>query len=194
MKKIALTIPCSLLLLSACSGSRVSEGLAERLKNPLYAERYYDSMTDHMVNIIVQDDPLAKDPAMADIIEKARLESLRRAKEATTKQHEGLQGTIISDFSYAIGEALLLNGTLYLSADFETLPGPELHAYVSTALDPREPEASFPDASAIDLGIIKTAYGAHSYEVPADAQGLRSFVLYDVKLRRIYGFAQLQPR
>lgn len=196
MKKYLSLLPASALLLGACtSGSATSTDLQDQLKNPLYAEYYYDTLVEHMVNLVLQNDPLTKDPAANDVIEDTRVNGLKKAHEATEKQSKGLIGTIVSDFDYAVGEALLLGNVLYVGPEFQTSPGADLHVYLSSALDPRD--ATFPDETALDLGMIKSAFGAHTYDVPAqeaDAPEFRSMVLFDTKLKRIYGFAQLQAR
>lgn len=190
---LALALPS--LLLGACGANSADVSLTELLKNPLYAEQYYDSRTDHMVNLVMQNDPLAKDETTKDVIEKYRVESLRQATKATQEQSRGVGGAILSDFSYGRGEALLLDNTLYIGPDFDIVPGPDMRVYVSTAVDPRE--GTFPDESALELGVLKTAFGAHSYVLPESdppRTDLRSVVFYDRRFKRIYAFAQLQSR
>lgn len=194
MKNLSLALPC-LLLLSACGNAAADISLSEQLKNPLYAERYYDSRTDHMVNLILQNDPLSQDETLKEVIEKYRSESLRQATKATQEQAGGLQGAILSDFSYGRGEVLLLDNTLYIGPDFDIVPGPDLRVYVSTMVDPRD--GTFPDESAVELGVLKTAFGAHTYalaESDPPRSDLRSVVFYDRRFNRIYAFAQLQTR
>jgi hypothetical protein len=192
MKRYVRVLPM-LLLLAACSKPAVSDELATRLENPLYAERYYDSLVDFMADLVIQNDPLTKDSATNAVIEKTRVDSLKLAQEATQKQSEGMMGVLVSDGEYVIGEVLLVDNTLYLGPDFETLPGPNLHAYMSTVVDPRE--GTFPDSSAVDLGLIGSAFGAHSYDVPKTSSGtLKTLALYDTQLKRLFGFAQLNGR
>lgn len=189
MKK--LSFPLAVLLLAACAPG-TSADLRMRLENPLYAEQYYDELVDSMVNMELQNDPLVKDPAMKELIEETRTEALRLSNEADEQQNKGLIGAIMSDFGYAAGEALLLDNTLYLGATFSTIPGPELHVYLTTVVDPRD--GTFPDDTAMDLGAIHNAYGDQSYDLPeeTDPTGLRTLVLWDEQLKRIYGFAQLR--
>jgi len=195
MKTRLFTALPALLLLAACGSTADELSLSEQLKNPLYAERYYDSRTDHMVNLVLQNDPLAEDESLKDVIEKYRVESLRQANKATQEQGRGMRGAILSDFSYGHGEALLLDNTLYIGADFDIVPGPDLRVYVSTVVDPRE--GAFPDETAVELGVLKTAFGAHSYALPESdppRSDLRSVVFYDRRFKRIYAFAQMQSK
>lgn len=192
--RLSLALP-SLLLLAACANGAGDTSVGEMLKNPLYAEHYYDARTDHMVNLVLQNDPLAKDAVSKEVVEKFRAEALRQATKANQEQARGAGGAILSDFSYARGEALLLDNTLYIGPTFDIVPGPDIRVYVSTMLDPRE--GTFPDESAVALGVLKTAYGAHSYALPdvdPPRTDLRSVVFYDQRFKRIYGFAQLQSR
>lgn len=190
MKKLIASLSASLLLTACAQGTRAD--LRMHLENPLYAEQYYDELVDNMVNMELQNDPLVKDPAMKELIEETRVEALRLSNEADEKQNKGLIGTIMSDFGYAQGEALLLDSTLYLSATFSTIPGPELHVYLTTVVDPRD--GTFPDETAIDAGMIQNVYGDQSYELPEGEQteNVRTFVLWDARLKRMYGFAQLR--
>ena len=62
-------------------------------------------------------------------------------------------------------------------------------------VDPRD--VVFPDITSIDLGRIDYPYGAMSLPVHAKAdaaKNLRSVVLWDAKLKRLHGFAQLSAR
>lgn len=194
MKKTPfIALPC-LALLAACTGTSVHT-TDNQLDNPLYAERYYDALVDSMVNLVLQNDPLAKDEQALKVIEKYRVEGLRQANKATEKQSDGISGQILSDFDYSHGEVLLLNNTVYVGPDFDTVPGPDLRAYISSVVDPRAQD--FPDETAIDLGPVKAAFGAHSYTLPESTgtgANTHSFVLYERRLNRIFGFAQLQKR
>ena len=122
-----------------------------------------------------------------------RTVEVRIPTDAVGVGHElqGPSGRIISDQQYALGEVLILNGMLYMGADFITLPSPNQHVYLSSIIDPRD--VTFPDETAIDLGSIKDAYGAHSYAIPAgtDQTKIRTVVLWDQEFKRVYGFAQV---
>ena len=92
---------------------------------------------------------------------------------------------------YAKGDFLYIDDTLYVGTLFEIDPLPGLHVYLTTVVDPRDVE--FPDDTAMDLGPIQTAYGAHAYEVPSVENPLlyRTVVLWDNELGRLHSFAQL---
>lgn len=181
----------SLLLLSACGASK-SADLTDLLKNPLYAEQYYDAQTEHMVDLLINSGALLKDESIKSAIDNARLEGVKLAKEATDLQAQGKMGTIMSDTGEAIGEVLLLDKTLYFGPEFQIAPGVNVHVYLSSVLDPRD--GTFPDNTAVDLGPVHTAFGATMYPVTVDTEHLRTFALYDVSLKRLMGFAQLQRR
>lgn len=198
MRNPKASIALFAVLLTACSaaGPRAGEDLQDKLSNPLYAERYYDELVDLMVNLEIQNDPLTDDESTKAIIDKNRVEGLKLAREANQKQNEGLSGMIVSDGEYAFGEALLLNDTLFLSPTFETVPGPDLHVYLTKIVDPRD--GTFPDETAVELGTLKDAYGEQRYSAPVNPEGIeegyRTFVLWDVQMKRVFGFAQLQTR
>lgn len=194
MKRLSFFAIPLLLALSACAAPGIdNEQLASRMENPLYAERYYDDLVEQMVGFVLQEDTLLQDEAKKELIERTRVDGLRKAAAANDRQREGLIGSVVSDFGYARGEMLLLDGMLYVGPEFETIPGPDLRVHLSTVVDPRD--GTYPDDTAVDLGTIANTYGAHAYVLPEGApENLRTVVLYDHALGRIYGFAQLSSR
>jgi hypothetical protein len=193
MKNISpLLLP--VLLLASCTSTRTSEDLESLLSNPLYAERYYEDRMTHMANLIIQNDPLLEESSMKNTIDDLRLESQENAQEANALQDAGRKGSIVSDEDYARGEVLLTGNTLFFSPDFIIVPSMDLRVYLSNVTDPRG--GQFPDETMIEIGQLKNAYGAHSYDVPDDAEGnppsFVTMVLWDTEFKRVYGFAQLR--
>ncbi len=182
-------VPALLCSLAACTPVQTS--INEQNQNPLTASRYGDELADTMANFIISDDPIVKDPATLKLIES----EIARGKDIGTSAREivgdGLLGGIISIKADVMGYALLADNVLYLSSDFISDPGASLHVYLTTVVDPRD--VSFPDETAIDLGSLQATYGPQQYDVPVqdDPNAIRSFVLYDTKLKIIYGFAQI---
>jgi hypothetical protein len=182
------------LLLAGCSTQQLSDALKQNLENPLYAERYYEDLVDQMVDLeIAEPDMREKDADKASLVERTKNDALAKAKEQARKRLEGKSGRFIEVNEIVEGVALLLNNTLYISSDFLAFPGPSVHVYLTTAVDPRD--ASFPDSTAVDLGLIQSPYGAQTYALPSnlpqDAMQYRTVVIYDDQLKRIYSFAQL---
>lgn len=196
MKKVLLPLLTTLLLAGCFAKDTMSSDVADQLKNPLFAERYHEDVMQHMVDLVISNDPLTKDPETMRVIDELRNSSLQKAQEANARQAGGAIGIIVSDYSYTGGEMLLLENTLYVSPDFFVTPGPALRAYLTTVNDPRD--AAFPDETAVDLGPVKNMYGAHAYEVPqSDAETQPEYitaVLWDETFKRVYGFVQLRKR
>ncbi len=188
MRKLLPLAP--LFLLTAC-GSSASVTLDTHLQNPLFAEQYYDAQVENMVNMIIASGSMLQDPAVKDAVNETRLEGLRLAKEATSRQAEGAMGVIMSDTLSAVGEVLLLDGNIYVGPEFRVVPGIELHAYLSKTVDPRE--GVFPDETAQDLGAVRNTFGDAIYP-GADLDGAYTFVLYDKGTKQVIGFAQLTTR
>ncbi len=199
MKRFLAPLLVSSLALSAC-GNAVGmptrdEALQDHLRNPLYAEYYYDDLTEQMVNLALQEDPVLQESGVRAIVDRTRTRSLEHAGVATDAQIDGARGKFIGDRDLAFGEALLLDGVLYIGPTFDAAPGPKLSMYLTTVIDPRDVE--FPDDTAVRLGAVKNQYGAHAYEVPKEAgptgsgSKLRTAVLWDDELGLLYGFAQL---
>lgn len=189
-KNLFLLLP---LLLVSCKAVPGGSGitLEERLQNPLFAEIYYDILLDRMVELDIQDDPILKDADKAKIVEDTRRDALAKAKAANTKQREGMMGNFISVAEETKGEALFVDATLYVGPTFESNPGPSVHVLLTTVVDPRE--GTFPDETSIDLGPLESPFGSQAMAVPPmeDASKYRTVVLWDTKLERIHGFAQM---
>ncbi|PIR48605.1 hypothetical protein COU80_02745 [Candidatus Peregrinibacteria bacterium CG10_big_fil_rev_8_21_14_0_10_55_24] len=185
-----LSLSLCLTLLSACGKSQ-QPSLAERLKNPLFAERYAEAVVDRLTELEIQKDPLIEDETNVRIIQEERDVWQGVAREARRLQYEGKRGGFVMVSEFARGETLLLGNTLYMSTLFETEPGPDLHLYLTTVIDPRD--VTFPDETSVDVGTLDSPYGAQEYVVPSgtDTESMRSVVLFETKLKRIHGFAQL---
>ncbi len=190
----ALAFVLASVALAGCS-SPVSQDQADLLKNPLYARYYYQDQADMMANYNIQNDPILKDSEKKGVIESVRTRALEHLKNANAKINASRRGGFMSDKDYAAGNVLLADGTLYFGQDFNTLPGPEVYVYASMLLDPRDGSGSvlFPDESAVNLGLLKSPYGAQTYDIPAEQKdkAFRLVGLWDKRLGRLLGFAQL---
>lgn len=193
MKHASPLVLIPLLFLAACASNTASSGvtLDENLKNPLFAQRYYEDLTEQMVTLELRNDPLLKDASKKAIIERTRTQSTKHAQDALALRQTGLNGTMQSDKDLALGSVTLVNDTLFFGTDFIATPGPSLHVYVSSLVDPRSER--FPDSSAVDLGVLHSAYGAQAFALPKTSPQTtyRSVALRDDALGTIYGFAQL---
>jgi len=189
MKKSFLSIGLFALVLAGCSDKSIT--LEDNLKNPLFAERYSEELVDRMVEYKIQNDPILEDEEKMKIIEETRKEWMEIGSAARKKQNEGYSGFLISMKELTKGELLYVDNMLYTDTLFDVPPGPDLRFYISTVVDPRD--VKFPDETAIDLGELRSTYGAHAYVVPpiADPQSYRTIVLWDNKLEQLYGFAQV---
>ncbi len=186
--RITLLLPATVLLLTACAPAPLS--IESQNENPLTASRYGDELADTMAKFIINNDPILEDASMRTLIEDEIEKGKDISERAQKRQNKGLIGGIISMKASVLGYVLLIDKTLFLSSDFATSPGPSLHIYLSTVIDPRD--ADFPDDTAMDLGPLQAAYGQQQYKVSTgDPEKLRSFVLYDTRLKMIYGFAQI---
>lgn len=165
--------------------------LEDQLKNPLYAERYAEDLVDRMVEFKIQSDPLLEDAGKAAIVEETRTKWLEIARDARKKQREGLRGILVTMKEPTKGEVLYVDNILYTDTTTDIAPGPNVHLYLSSVIDPRDVE--FPDESAVDIGKVQSAYGAQQYSVPPvnDPEIYRTVVVWDNDLERLYGFAQM---
>lgn len=188
MRLTPLLAPLFLVLLAGCAPGD------SKLENPLTASRYGDELADTMANFIISEDSAVKNEAMRRLIEKEIGRGKSIATEAREIQANGWAGGFVGVRADVRGYVLYLPDTIYISPDFETEPGPALRLYLTTVVDPRD--AEFPDATSVDVGPLKSAYGAQEYRVPAQKEEgkLRTFVLYDTRLKMIYGFAQIVKR
>lgn len=181
------------VLLSACTKTTYVPDQEALLQNPLYAEQYSEELVDAMVNLEIYEDPIVKDAEKKKIIDNTKEKWLKVAKKARTDQREGSKGGLIPIDGYVDGEVLYRHDKLHFPAYFASTPGPSIHVYLSTVVDPRD--VAFPDESALDLGEIYSPYGAQTYAVPTveDPRDYRTVALWDTKLEKLYGFAQINP-
>ena len=180
-------------LLAACNTTAYSPDAKALLQNPLFAELYSEQLVDTMVNLEIYEDPVLQDEAKKKVASDAKEQWLAVARKARADQREGLIGQFVPMKEYAEGEVLYKDDMLHFSPPFITTPGPDLHVWISTVVDPRD--AEFPDPTAIDVGPMHVPYGAQTMPVPAveDPKAYRSVVLWDNALGRLWGFAQISP-
>lgn len=181
------------LLLVGCKSAYKADASA-LLENPLYLELYSEQMVDTMVGLEIYEDPIVQDAEKKKIIDETKEYWFALAKQARKDQRMGSKGGLVPMKQFADGEILYKDGVVHFGPTFATSPGPDLHAYLTTAIDPRD--VLFPDESAVDLGIIDVPYGAQSMIVPQKLENpnsYRTLVIWDNKLDRLYGFAQLTP-
>lgn len=192
MKNIPLTLSLAIALVG-CSQTQYTPDQSALLNNPLYAEQYSEQMVDRMVNLEIFNDPILEDRAIKNYADDTKEQWLKVAKTARALQREGLKGTLIPMQEYVEGEVLYHNDTVHFAPHFIVAPGPSLHVFLTKVIDPRDDV--FPDETAIDLGFMAVPYAAQSFAVPPveTPEEYRALVLYDVKLKRLYGFAQINP-
>jgi len=161
------------------------------MTNPLFAEEYSKTMVDRLTNLEIGKDPILEDEKMAQFVQKKKIEWKESDRKARKLQKQGMIGQIIEIKEHSKGQALLIQNILFLGPGFVSMPGPDLRLFLTEAIDPRD--LDFPDASSIDLGIVESPIGAQRYKVPMteNYERLRTAVLFDVSLGRLYGFAQL---
>jgi hypothetical protein len=179
-----------LLLLAGCSGTQQAT-LKDQLENPLFAERYAESLVDRLVELEIVKDPSLENPATKEKLDSERQLWLQIARDARQAQRGGAQGDMLSMNEYAKGDVLYAADKLHFGTLFEVDPLPSLHVYLTTVVDPRD--AAFPDATAMDIGLLKSAYGSQTYDVPHVDNPLlyRTVVLWDTTFGRLHSFAQL---
>jgi len=180
-----------LITLTGCRPAVSKMQQYDPFDNPLYAKRYYDELLENLVSLSLHKDPMLQEKGKEKIVDRARRNALAKVQETKQKQQGGTKGVFIPMEEYARGTALLTGNTLYLSPDFEGTPGLSLHLFLTTAVDPRDVE--FPDADAIDLGPLKSAYGAQEFaaNLPLNQVLYRTVILWDAALERLVSFAQL---
>ncbi|MDP7068891.1 MAG: DM13 domain-containing protein [Candidatus Peribacteraceae bacterium] len=191
-KRLLIAVPA--LLLAACTQVISSDpDIGYLIQNPLFAERYAEEMVDGMVNLEIYEDPILEDGSKQKVVDATKEEWLRIAKDARKAQRRGFKGGWTPVKVLTEGEVLYLDNVIYFDSQFDALPGPSVHVFLSKMVDPRE--EGFPDEYAMDLGEMKTAYGAQRYSVPEVENPIEynTVVLWDKKLEMLYTFSQLSP-
>ncbi len=186
-KIIVLTL--GILTLTGCSKRTLT--LEDQLRNPLFAERYAESVVDRLVELEIVKDPIVEDSAKKAYLDTERKKWLEISRNARQVQREGMEGNIISINNFAKGDLLYVHNQLHFGTLFEIDPLPSLHVYLTTVVDPRD--VTFPDDTAMDLGLLRSAYGTQTYAVPSVDNPLlyRTVVLWDTELGKMHSFAQL---
>ncbi len=196
MRKNLLPLLLLPLLLASCGGRSPIEKTSIRweklLENPLFAEQYWDELTERMVNVQLYGEDAAKDPRKMAVLDEVRRMAVQKSQEVRVAKRDGIMGSFVTVLETTEGLVLLRGHTLSFSPHFFTYPGAALKIYLTTMVDPRE--GTFPDAGSIEVGRLESPYGAQEYQLAEvlKTEGTRSVVLYDAKLDRLYGFAQLQ--
>ncbi|MCA9370572.1 MAG: DM13 domain-containing protein [Candidatus Peregrinibacteria bacterium] len=188
MKNTSLLLP---ILLIGCSAQQFTPDQDALLSNPLYAETYAESMVDTMVNLEIYNDPILEDTTVKALADSTKETWLKVAKAARAAQGEGQRGTFVPMQQYVEGEVLYRENMVHFSTFFNTVPGPSLHVFLTTVVDPRD--SAFPDTTALDIGVMTVPYGAQSFPVPEVENPFtyRTVALWDTELKRLYGFAQI---
>jgi hypothetical protein len=165
--------------------------MQDRLKNPIFAERYWAELVEHLTDFQRIKHPLAKDPITSAVLDAEKNRATARLAEVRKVSAEGLHGSFAKVTDEMQGAALLVNSTLYFGTDFLAFPEPEQHVYLTTIVDPTDTE--FPDATAVDIAELESPYGMQQYAIPSDRMDtrFRTVVLYDRRLKVITGMAQL---
>ncbi len=193
MKKLILLS----FLLTACnplglkSDDSATITLEEHMQNPLFAEEYSKTMVNVLTELIIDKDTALEDEKIKNFVEEEKRKWKEKDRSARKLQQKGRHGQFIRAKEHTAGQVLLLDNILFFDLGFSTMPGPNLEIYLSEETDPRDIE--FPDASSVSLGRLESPMGAQSYRIPEveNYEKLRTVVLYDESLKRIYGFAQL---
>ncbi|OGJ61328.1 hypothetical protein A3A67_05085 [Candidatus Peribacteria bacterium RIFCSPLOWO2_01_FULL_51_18] len=195
-KQYFLVLPLILsIMLAGCRSGITNTDIDKQNQNPLTASRYGDELAYTMADLVIQNDPIATNPKIRAIIDREIARGKETANTGRELTAQGMNGAIIPIKEEVIGFALYLNDILYFSSEFYSKPGPSLHVFLTTIVDPRD-AATFPDSTTLDLGLLKAAYGPQEYEVPGQSNPelYRTLVLWDTELNRLYAFAQLSKR
>lgn len=165
--------------------------LSQNLHNPFFAKRYYAELVDRLTQMQIREDPLLKDSGKMATVERVKNESIGKEQDADNLMRGGVMGAFLPAGEETIGQALLLDGTLYLDTTFAAYPGINLHLYMSDVVDPRDD--TFPDATALDLGVLQNPYGFQQFALPEDQKDhvYRTVALWDAGIGRLYSFVQL---
>lgn len=88
-------------------------------------------------------------------------------------------------FAQKIGEYLVF------SDNFKVDAGPDLHVFLSAVRDPKNSK-DLHSAGLIDLGKLKSTFGAQMYKIPKNIDfQVESIVIYCVPFKVIFGIAQI---
>ncbi len=192
--KRALLFSLSTLLLAGCGKPLQNVDIQKYYgSNPLVEEQRATELTQVMVNMIVNEKAALLEDDLFDEVDRMRLDSGKKTEVATKDRKNGLLGQWNPHKQRALGFTLVRpkEGVIFTGTTFESDPGVELHIFATKTVDPRTVE--FPDTDSKDLGLLLFPYGAQTltFDPALWNEDFRTLVLYDVKLKRVYGFLQL---
>ncbi len=190
-------VPALALLLTACSNNLQSMDVQSYFaNNPVAAEEAATALGQVYVGMIVNEKAELQKNDLFDEVDRMRAEAGAAIEAATRERKNGLLGQFIPFKQYTAGVVVVRpkDGIIFTGTTFESDPGPDLHLYASVVSDPRE--GVFPDESAKDLGLMGFTYGPQTMTFDATLwnDDFRTLIIYDAKLKRVYGFAQVGPQ
>lgn len=190
-------VPALALLLAACGSNLQSMDVQKYFaQNPLAAEEAATALGQVYVSMIVDEKAELEKNDLFDEVDGMRVAAGKAIEDATRERKNGLLGQFIPHKQFTRGFVLVRpkDGIIFTGTTFESAPGPDLHLFASELSDPRE--GVFPDDSAVDLGLMGYTYGPQTMTFDATLwnDNFRSLIIYDVKLKRLYGFAQIGPQ
>lgn len=198
MKKSLIALS-ALLLLAGCNKTEPLQRTdiqAYYEGNPLAREQVAANATRVMVGMLVNERESLRQNDLFDEVDALRLEWGKKEEEAMKDRKNGLLGSFIPVSQEAFGRILVrpAEGIIFTSTAFSVDPGPQLRLFATKSVDPRGKE--FPDADSVDLGVVPFPYGPQTFRFRPNLwqEGMLTLVLYDTKLERMYGFAQLSPQ
>jgi|GEM_PF-1872715 hypothetical protein len=201
MKKV-LTLIVSVLILSSCGSKDQSPSSDYFLSNPLTAEVTADQILNFVSALQIkaeENGEKIEDGKILRTIDKAVVNAKSIQKNAHKAQDKGKMGGFYgaSANTFARGRALLVQGKLHFGFGFDVSGAPDMKLYLSQHVSPHEKEELFSE-DFIELGAIKSIYGAQSYDVPLlsdeDWNKYRTIVIYSEPLEMVIGLSQIRGK
>lgn len=168
-------------------------------ENPLTAEQIADGMIDYLSLLQIRANEAGEpitDLKLLRAIDETFIDARNLQSQALDEQDNGKKGGAYGvNGNFAAGEVLHTDGALYFGYEFEISPAPGMQVILATHVAPHAVAELFSGAT-LNLGNLKSLYGAQMYEVPKlsddEWNRYRTVVFYSGPFDQVIAIAQIR--
>jgi len=196
---IGLILSSVLLLGCNPEGDRSYPDPEALRENPLTGEQIADTSIDYLALLQIRADEKGEpitDPKLLRAIDAAFIDARNLQSQALDEQDNGKKGGAYGvNGNFAAGEVLHTEGALFFGYEFEISPAPGMKILLAQHVTPHSVQDLFSEPT-LDLGNLKSFYGAQMYEVPHlsadDWNRYRTVAFYSEPFDQVIALVQIR--